>query len=352
MKIGILLVNLGTPDSPKTADVRKYLTQFLTDSRVIDIPFVPRQFLVRGIIGPFRSFSSAKLYKELWDEKTGSPLLHYGKILANKLQESFNETKTEDEFIVKLAMRYQSPSIENGLKELQEQKIDKIVVFPLFPQYASATTGSVHQEVMRIVSKWWEIPDINFIRDYYVQPDMVKIFAENGAKYKPEDYDHILFSFHGLPQSQLRKANMWNHCLQKENCCETICEENKFCYSSQCHATAKAIAEEAGFTKNQYSVCFQSRLGPTPWAKPYTSEVLEELAKKGAKKVLVYCPAFVADCLETILEIADEYQEEFEEMGGEHVQLVESLNDHPKWIETVKMMLLENVYGKQVEKVA
>lgn len=346
MKIGILLVNLGTPDSPKTSDVRRYLTQFLTDGRVIDIPFVPRQMLVRGVIGPFRSYSSAKLYQELWDDETGSPLLHYGNVLAEKLQATLDSVSSEDSFHVQLAMRYQNPSIEKGLLTLQDEKVDKIVVFPLFPQYASATTGSVHQEVMRIVSKWWEIPDINFIRDYYLQEDMIEIFAENGRKYNPESYDHILFSFHGLPQSQLRKANKWNHCLQKENCCETICEENKFCYSSQCHATAHAIAELEGFSKDQYSVCFQSRLGPTEWAKPYTSEVLEDLAKKGAKKVLVYCPAFVADCLETILEIADEYQEEFEEMGGEHVQLVESLNDNPKWIEAVKQMLLENIYGK------
>lgn len=341
-KIGILLVNLGTPDSPKTADVRKYLTEFLTDGRVIDFPWLPRQLLVRGIISPFRAGSSAKTYKEIWDETTGSPLLHYSVQFADQLRELFvaqNDEQTE--YIVELAMRYQSPSLDSALSNLQQAQVDRIVVFPLFPQYASATTGSIHQKVMEIVGSWWEIPEISFVNSYPTYEPMIEVFADNGRSYDPGSYDHILFSFHGLPQRQLRKASLNNYCLnQPGNCCETLCQENKMCYSAQCYATARAIAAELDLSEADYTVCFQSRLGRDPWAQPYTSDVLEHLAEAGKKRVLVFCPAFVADCLETIFEIGEEYQEEFEEAGGEKVQLVESLNDNDKWVRSVFDLLM------------
>jgi len=328
-KIGVLLVNLGTPDSPKTSDVRKYLKEFLLDPRVIDIPWLSRQLLVRGIIAPFRSVSSAKLYKELWTEE-GSPLKVYGEVLTEKVQKSLG-----DDYEVVLAMRYQSPSIESGLQQLKDKKVSSIIILPLFPQYASASTGSVHAEVMRLLSKEQVTLPVKFINSYADHPMMIDAFVERGKEHNIEDYDHVVFSFHGLPVRQLQKADTCNHCQKVENCCQVYSEKNQFCYSAQCHVTAYAIADKLGLTKDQYSICFQSRLGKEPWIEPYTPDILKEQAAAGSKSLLVFCPAFIADCLETTIEVGVEYHEEFEELGGEKVQLVEGLNDSPLWVETV-----------------
>lgn len=335
-KTGVLLINLGTPDAPTRGAVYRYLKEFLMDGRVIDINPIARTLLVKGIIAPFRSGQSAKLYKQLWTEN-GSPLKIYGEILNEQIQE-----KLGSEYVVRLGMRYQNPSIKSVLKEMMEQDLKEIIVMPLFPQYASATTGSVHEEVMRIVSKEQVIPDIKFINSYYDHPAFIKAFVARGKEHNIEGYDHILFSYHGLPKRQLRKADKCNHCFQVENCCETISTKNQYCYSAQCYATTKAIAKELNLSKDQYSVCFQSRLGRDPWLEPYTSDMLKNRYDKGDKRILVFCPAFVADCLETTIEISDEYAEEFEEMGGEHLELVTGLNDHPLWIQAVKEIILEN----------
>jgi ferrochelatase len=209
----------------------------------------------------------------------------------------------------------------------------------MFPQYASASTGSVHDEVMRLLRKEQAIPNVRMINSFYDFEPMIDIFAENARQFDIDSYDHILFSFHGLPQRQLRKADSCNHCLQSADCCATVSEKNQFCYSAQCHATAKAIAAKLNLDPSRYTTCYQSRLGSDPWVQPYTIKVLEELAKKGAKRLLVFSPAFVADCLETIVEISTEYQEEFHEMGGEKVDLVPSLNSNPKWIAAIKAMV-------------
>ena len=328
-KKGVLLVNLGTPDAPTRGAVYRYLKQFLLDRRVIDYPWLARNILVRGIIAPFRSGSSAKLYKQLWTEN-GSLLKYYGEILTAGVQERLGE-----EYVVALGMRYQSPSIESAINELLKKQVSEIIVFPLFPQYAGATTGSVHEEVMRILARKESIPNVKMVNSYYDEPAMIKIFADNARDFDLDSYDHILFSYHGLPQRQLRRADDCNHCLKVENCCHNISLVNQFCYSAQCHATTQAIVKELGLAEGRYTTTFQSRLGPEAWAQPYTSAVLEEQAEHGAKKILVFSPAFVADCLETIIEISDEYQEEFEEMGGEKVDLVPSLNDDPRWIDTV-----------------
>ena len=338
-KIGVLLINLGTPDSPSNGDVRKYLNEFLTDWRVIDIPAIPRQLLVRGLITPFRSRNSAKSYREIWDER-GSPLKYISEDLTKALQESLDKQNDGKEYVVELAMRYQSPSIEQGLLKLREQLVNQYIILPLFPQYSSASTGSAHQEVMRILSGWQTIPPVNFIQSYCDNPDFIDAFVQIGSKYNAADYDHILFSFHGIPQRQLRKADTCNYCLKTADCCETMTEKNQFCYGAQCLATAQALAAKMNLPKDKYTVSYQSRLGKDPWMQPYTVQVLEELAKKGHKKVLVYCPAFVSDCLETIFEIAVEYQEDFEKFGGEKVQLVESLNTHPLWVKTLKNMII------------
>lgn len=333
-KKGVLLVNLGTPDSPSTSDVRKYLDEFLMDGRVIDIPALNRALLVKGIIVPFRSPKTAKLYKEIWNEN-GSPLMYYSILQRDLLQQ-----KLGDEYEVELAMRYQNPSIESGLEKLRAKQVDNIFVLPLFPHYASASSGSVIQKVMELVSVWPTIPNISFINSFHDNERMIETFAENGRKHQPETYDHVLFSFHGLPQRQLIKSDdTGNHCLKSGNCCETLTEDNKFCYSAQCHHTAKLIADKILLPTDKYTVCFQSRLGKEPWVQPYTSVVIDELAKKGIKRLLVFCPAFVADCLETVYEVTVEYGDEFKKLGGEHVQLVESLNDHPLWIEALEGMV-------------
>ncbi|MBC8053962.1 MAG: ferrochelatase [Sphingobacteriaceae bacterium] len=334
-KQGVLLVNLGTPDSPSVSDVRKYLGEFLMDERVIDINPINRALLVKGIIVPFRSPKSAKIYKEVWTEN-GSPLLYYSIRQKEMLQE-----KLGNSYVVELAMRYQSPSIKTALDSLKKQQVDSIRVVPLFPQYASASTGSVIQKVMELVGKWQTIPDISFVNSFHNDEGMIEVFADNARKYNPDSFDHILFSFHGLPERQLIKADhSGKYCLQTPNCCSRLNDVNRFCYSAQSHDTARLIAEKLNLPKERYTVCFQSRLGNSPWKKPYTIEVLEELAKKGLKRLLVFSPAFVADCLETNIEIAREYHEEFRNWGGEKVQLVESLNDNPKWIDALEAIVL------------
>ena len=330
-KKGVLLVNLGTPDSPSTADVRKYLDEFLMDGRVIDVNPVLRAALVKGIIVPFRGPKSAKLYKEIWSKETGSPLMYYSLKQFELLKQALG-----DDYHVELAMRYQSPSIESALNKLKDAKVDSIRVLPLFPHYASASSGSVLEKVMELVSKWLTIPNISFVNSFHDNPKMIEVFAGNAEKYQPENFDHILFSFHGLPQRQLVKSDHSGvHCLKTANCCSVLTENNKFCYSAQCFDTAQLIAERLNIPKEKYTVCFQSRLGKDPWVKPYTSEVIKELAAKGVKSLLVLCPAFVADCLETVYEVSVEYGDEFKELGGERVQLVESLNDNPLWIEAM-----------------
>ncbi len=333
-KKGILLVNLGTPDSPSTAHVRKYLNEFLMDPRVIDVNPVLRTFLVKGIIVPFRSPKSAKLYQKIWSDETGSPLLYYSILQHKLLQERLG-----DEYQVELAMRYQSPTIEAALERLKANLVSDIKVIPLFPQYASASTGSVHDKVMELVKQWQTIPHISFINSFHNNELMIETFANNAFKYQPETYDHILFSFHGLPQRQIIKCDhTHNYCLKVEGCCNTLNNTNKFCYSAQSYDTARLIAEKMGLPKEKYTVCFQSRLGNDPWVQPYTSKVVAKLAVEGKKRLLVFCPAFVADCLETVYEVTEEYGGEFRALGGEHVQLVESLNDSPLWIDALEGM--------------
>lgn len=334
-KKGVLLVNLGTPDSPSTADVRTYLNEFLMDPRVIDINPVSRALLVRGIIVPFRAPKSAKLYQKIWSDTTGSPLMHY-----SLLQQEALKQRLGDEYIVELAMRYQNPTIESALNRLKDALVDDIQVIALFPQYASASTGSVYDKVMELLLQWSTKPNVTFINSFHDNELMIQTFADNGRKYDPASYDHILFSFHGLPQRQLIKADHTHqHCLKVNDCCQTITDANKFCYSAQSHHTARLIAEKLNIPKEKYTICFQSRLGNDPWVQPYTSEIVAKLAKEGKKRLLVFCPAFVADCLETVYEVTTEYGDEFKALGGEHVQLVESLNDSPTWIDALEQMV-------------
>ncbi|MBL7779667.1 MAG: ferrochelatase [Saprospiraceae bacterium] len=331
---GILIVNLGTPDAPTRAAVYRYLKQFLLDPRVIDINPIARNLLVRGIIAPFRSGKSALAYQELWTDN-GSPLKFYGERLVAQVQQILGS-----DYQVELGMRYQNPSIESAIDRLMQAKVDCIKVFSLFPQYASATVGSVHEEVMRVLSKKQIIPAVDFISSYATWPAMIDMYVQNARQFDISSYDHILFSYHGLPQRQLIKGDAFNHCLKNADCCQTLTPTNQFCYSAQCYATTRAIAEKLDLKPEQYTVCFQSRLGRDPWTQPYTVKTIETLAReKGAKQLLVFCPAFTADCLETTIEIGSEYKEDFEKWGGDHLDLVPSLNDSPEWAQAIALFL-------------
>lgn len=333
--IGILLVNLGTPNSPEPKDVYRYLIEFLTDGRVIDYPWMIRQLLVRGIIVPLRYRQSARSYKAIWTEE-GSPLMVYGKRVQEKLQAQMG-----NRVVVELAMRYQNPSIESAIHKLIRQGVDHLVVLPLFPQYASATTGSVHEKVMEILSRYQTIPKTTLINNFATHPAYIEALCESAKGYELSSYDHILFSFHGLPKRHLVKADQNNHCQKTKDCCAVRSKINQNCYSAQCYDTAKHIAKALKI--ENYSICFQSRLGKDPWLEPFTSDIIEKLAKEGKKRVLVFCPSFVCDCLETIHEIGVEYAEEFLHAGGERLDFVRGLNDHPKWVEALEKILKTEV---------
>jgi len=331
MKTGVLLVNLGTPDEPTSKGLRRYLNQFLTDKRVIDMPAIGRYMLFRGIVVPIRSPKVAKLYQELWMDE-GSPLKVYGQRVEKGVQE-----KLGDEYLVKLAMRYQNPSIYSAIAAMYEANVKEIIVFPLFPQYASATTGSIFAEIMDILRRKEQIPSLKFVNSYYEDPDVIKIYADNARQLQLDQYDHYVFSFHGVPERYLKKEN--NYCKCDGNCCKQIVDENQFCYGAQCNATAQAIAKELSIPESKYTVSYQSRFGPEKWVQPYTDEVFEHELEKGNKKILVFSPAFVADCLETTIEIGLEYKEEFMEKGGEALDLVPSLNDDPRWINAIAKLV-------------
>jgi len=328
-KTAVVLVQLGTPDSPKVSDVRRYLSEFLNDPRVIDVPWLLRKILVNLIIVPFRAPKSAKIYKELWDLSGGiSPLMTHTKNLKSKLEEKFQGENVH----FYMAMRYQNPSIQRVLTEIQKNNFDQIIFLPLFPQYASASTGSAMEACMNVVRKWWVIPEIKIINQFYENEGYLNTQATLAKELGIENFDHILFSYHGLPERQVDKVYLEPNDLCEDQPCETqINEKNKFCYKATCYATTRLIAEKLGLNESQYTVCFQSRLDKK-WLRPFSDEIVEERAKKGDKKLLVFSPAFVADCLETLIEIGDEYQEIFEEHGGEKVQLVPSCNTHPLFV--------------------
>ena len=326
-KTGVLLINLGTPDSPAVGDVRPYLSQFLNDPRVIDIPWLSRKALVNLIIVPFRAPKSAAIYKKLWTDQ-GSPLLYHSGNAAKRLQQTLGP-----EYGVHLAMRYKNPSIPSVLEEMRKHNYSTIIVLTMFPQYASASTGSAVQEAMEVMSKWWVIPEVRIVGQYYDHPLYIDAFVQRARQYDIESYDHILFSYHGVPKRQVDKAHLSGQC--DDRCLHEVNEENKFCYRATCYETTRLLANKLGLSPERYTVCFQSRLDEK-WLQPFSDKVVEEYAKKGMKRLLVFSPAFTADCLETVIEIGYEYQHLFVENGGEKVQLVESLNDHPTWIKCLE----------------
>jgi len=335
--IGVLIVNLGTPDASDTSSVRRYLREFLMDGRVIDIPYPFRFLLVNGIIAPFRAPKSAKIYQELWEER-GSPLKFYGEDVCRDLQSQLGNN-----YIVKLAMRYQSPDLATAMSEMEKLNLKKLIVIPFFPQYASATTGSIYERVMELMSTWQTMPNFSIINYFYDHPVFAKFFADRAAKYQKEvDFDYYLFSYHGVPERHIRKGDVTKNTCILGSCCDSITEKNHACYRAQCFATTRLIAKEMGLKEGTYGTAFQSRLGRDPWLQPYTDETIKKLVKEGKKKVLAFSPAFVSDCLETTIEVGEEYKELFEEEGGEHWQLVESLNNSPEWVDLLVDLVKAN----------
>lgn len=327
MKRALLIVNLGTPNKPTYFSVFKYLRQFLMDGRVININPILRFFLVNLFICPIRSFSSTKIYKKVWNDETGSPLLHNTKKLAEKIQSKLPE------YIVEYAMRYQSPSIEKVLNKLLIQNPDEIIILPLFPHYAAATTGSVYEEVSRILSKKWVVPKIKFINQFYDNDKFINAWVEKAKKFDFNSYDKIIFSYHGIPNSHV--DNVYENSVCNDHDCEIkITEINKFCYKATTYETTKLIASRLNISPENYVVTYQSRL-TNKWLSPFTDEVLQAIANEGTKNVLVFSPSFTADCLETIIEIGDEYNELFINSGGQKLDYVESLNYSDLWSDAI-----------------
>lgn len=330
---GVLLVNLGTPDSPRPSDVRRYLYEFLTDGRVIDMPWAYRQLLVRAWIVPRRYRTSASLYSRIWTP-LGSPLLLHTEAATCALQEALGE-----DYSVSCGMRYGNPSIGKALQGFEKKDLKSLTILPLFPQYASATTGSVHECVMQHIARWQVIPRMHWIHSYPAHPLMIDAFAKQLEAAPLEQGEHVLMSFHGVPESHLRKADASQRCLCHSSCCVT--KPPLACYRAQCMQTAQALIERLQLEEGRYSIAFQSRLGKDPWTQPYTDVTIENLAKQGVKRLAVMAPAFTADCLETLDEIGREYAELFKHHGGQALRLVPSLNSHPAWIAALRALVME-----------
>ena len=327
MKKALLIVNLGTPDSPSYFSVFKYLRQFLSDEKVLNINPILRFLLVNFVICPTRSFSSSKIYKQVWDSKHGSPLLHNTKKLNEVLSKKLPDVD------VQYAMRYQSPSIKSVLDDMLAKNPDEIIVLPLFPHYAAATTGSVFKEVSRCLSNKWVVPKITFINQFYDNPNFIDAWIDKTKGINLNSYDKIIFSYHGVPNSHVDNVYLGSMCSDHD--CEiAITEKNKFCYKATVYETTKLIAERIKLDSSKYMVTFQSRL-TNKWLDPFTDEVLEGLPKDAHKKVLVFSPAFTADCLETIIEIGDEYKELFIDAGGKVLDYVPSLNYSDEWADAI-----------------
>jgi ferrochelatase len=330
-RTGLLLINLGTPDSPATADVRRYLRQFLSDPRVIDTHPLVRWLVLNLFILPRRPKESGEAYAKVWTDR-GSPLLYYSRDLVEKVQ-----ARLGADVAVTLGMRYGNPSIGSALEGLRDQGIDRVVVFPLYPQYSSAANGSSIEEVFRVAAELWNVPNLQFVPPFYDHPAFIDSCAAVARPYVEKgDFEKVFLSFHGLPERHVRKSDeTGKHCLADGSCCDRIGSANRNCYRAQCYATARALADRLGIPEQQRIVCFQSRLGRDPWIRPYTDELLEEAAQGGTKRALILSPAFVTDCLETLEELGMRGAEDFEQAGGERLQLVPCVNAEDHWADAV-----------------
>ena len=332
---GILLLNLGTPVSPTRPAVAKLLREFLMDPFVLDINPVARWFLVHAIIAPFRAKKSAAAYQKIWTQE-GSPLMVHTQNLQNALQKELGP-----EFWVAIGMRYGEPSVEQAYQTLVKKGVQEILAIPLYPQFADSSTRTVLENLFKVHRNYPRKISLTHISEFYHEAYFLKAFANLGqgliTNFKP---DHILFSFHSIPERQLKKQIIAGRvCRNDAQCCEPLDVNNKDCYRAQCFYTARALAKQLQLLPGQYSISFQSRLGRIPWAQPYTDQSIIQLAVEGKKRLLVFCPAFVTDCLETLEEIALRGRESFLEHGAEDLILVPSLNDHPDWVSALADMV-------------
>ncbi|MDX9881179.1 MAG: ferrochelatase [Prolixibacteraceae bacterium] len=321
----VLLLNVGSPDRPTTKAVRPYLSQFLNDPRVIDLPWLWRKLLVNLIIVPFRAPKSAKLYRKLWTKK-GSPLIFHSENTRQKLQE-----KSDENYCVFVGMRYGNPSIAKAVGEIKSQGFRQVIAVPMFPQYAMSTTETSIEELKFQMKKQRCPAELNTVEEFYSHPKFIDAFAAQISKYEPERYDHIVFSYHGLPNRHVERIHPQVN-ADSCKCFEHFPEHGKHCYKAQCYETSRLLATKLNLRKDQYSVAFQSRLSNN-WLQPFTDETLQSLQKSGVKKVLLAAPSFVADCLETIVELGIEYREFFEKEPANQLQMVESLNSNDDWVE-------------------
>ncbi len=338
-KTAVLLMNVGSPDRPEVGPVRKYLTQFLNDKRVIDLPWLLRKFLVNVIIIPFRVKKSTGLYKRLWTEN-GSPLIYYSEKLKEKLQENLGSS-----FGVFLGMRYGNPSIGRALREIKKGGYERIVLLPLFPQHAMSTTETALIAAEQEIKKQKISASVVKTGQFYNHPKFIKAFADQAQKYKVNEFDYVVFSYHGLPNRQVEKCHP-GITVESCDCSGSIPDYGSHCYRATCFATSRLIAKELGLQKSDYSIGFQSRLSKN-WLSPFTDDVLLEKLKEGKKNILVFAPSFVTDCLETITEISEDYRDIFIKNGGENLQLVESLNANNAWVETLTDIIQHSINNKK-----
>lgn len=336
-KIGVLLLNTGTPEKAEKLHVAKYLREFLMDPRVIDLPWAIRWILINGIIIPSRTQSSTEAYQKIWT-KEGSPLLINSLKLKAALSEKLNDNYS-DAYIIELGMRYGQPKIVDAITKLKDANCNKLIILPLFPQYASASTGSAVAEVLKIIEHEWNIPSIHIVNAFYDNDDFIQIYSniiKTTFSFPKEktNTDFVLFSYHGLPERHIKKSNCQHfasHACPAETSCPTISEKNAFCYRAQCYTTSRLLAEKLHLSEEQYGTAFQSRLGKTPWIKPYSDEFLPILIKKGITNLWVACPSFTADCLETLEEIGIRLKEQWHALGGQNFTLANCLNDNDEW---------------------
>lgn len=330
MNKGVLLVNLGSPDSTAVGDVRRYLNEFLMDGRVIDVAWLLRRLIV-GMILIRRPKESAHAYGKIWTPE-GSPLVVTSRHVREKLQARVQVT-------VELAMRYQNPSIESAVNSLSARGVDEVLLIPLFPHYAMSSYETAAVRVKAVAAKLAPQMRITVQPPYFDAPDYIAALAASAKDYLAAGYDHLLFSFHGIPERHLKKSDPTRrHCLTVPNCCEAANPAHATCYRAQCFKTVAAFVKLAGVPAGKFSISFQSRLGKDPWLKPYTDFELAELPKRGVKKLLVICPAFVSDCLETLEEIAMRGRETFLSAGGMEFAQIPCLNEHPQWLAALEKM--------------
>jgi ferrochelatase len=329
-KTAMLLVNLGSPDSYEKKDVKTYLNEFLMDERVIDLKPFARKLLVEGIILNTRPKKSAAAYKSIWWDE-GAPLI----VLSERL---LARVRANSDIPVALGMRYGNPSIKNGFQELvaAHPDLEEILVVPLYPHYAMSSYETVVEKAKEVQQAFYPNIKLHFKAPFYNDPQYIHILAEAIRPALEAPFDHLLFSYHGIPERHVKKSDVTgSHCLSTANCCQVVSDAHHFCYRHQCFQTTELVARELGLGMTQYSVSFQSRLGTDPWLRPFTDKALKSFGKAGMKKLLVVCPAFVSDCLETLEEIEEEGMEDFKEAGGGDFHMIPCLNDREDWAKLI-----------------